>query len=110
MIMCISVQAQTKKQLLLNEQTDLIETVIYHDNGKIAQTGTYNKEGVLHGEWVSYNAQGDKTAVAQYENGNRVGIWLFYQGDVLKEVTYTNNAISAVNTWAITDTRVVSRN
>ena len=88
----------------------LIEATLYHDNGQIAQTGFYTKDNKLHGEWISYDAQGNKTAVAQYNKGMRVGTWMFYQGDTLKEVTYTNNAITQVNTWTMQDTRVVSTN
>lgn len=88
----------------------LIEATLYHDNGQIAQTGFYTEEGKLHGKWMSYNAQGERTAVAQYKEGKRVGTWLFYQGDTLKEVTYTNNALTAVSTYTITDTRIVSGN
>lgn len=88
----------------------LIEATLYHDNGQIAQTGFYTKDNKLQGEWISYDAQGNKTAVAQYSKGQRVGTWLFYQGDILKEVTYTNNAPTSVNTYTMTDTRIVSNN
>ena len=106
----LTANAQEKKDLVLNQETNLIEAVVYHDNGAIAQTGTYNIAGKLHGKWISFDNQGQKTAVALYENGYKVGTWLFYQGDILKEVTYTNNAISEVNTWAIRDSRIVTRN
>ena len=88
----------------------LIEATLYHDNGQIAQTGFYTKDNKLHGEWVSFDVEGNKTAVAQYDKGDRVGTWLFYQGDTLKEVIYTNNAISSINTWTMQDTRVVTTN
>ena len=87
---------------------DLIKATLYHDNGAIAQTGFYTKENKLQGEWVSYDANGKKLAVAQYDNGNKVGTWKFYQGDTMKEVTYANSKIAKVNTWEAKDTRVVS--
>lgn len=87
---------------------DLIEATLYHDNGAIAQTGYYTKDNKLQGEWVSYDANGKKTAVAQYNNGEKVGTWKFYQGETLKEVTYTNSRIAKVKTWEAKDTRVVS--
>ncbi|MAZ73554.1 MAG: nicotinic acid mononucleotide adenyltransferase [Flavobacteriaceae bacterium] len=86
----------------------LIEATLYHENGAIAQTGFYTQENKLQGEWVSYDANGKKTAVAQYNNGNKVGTWKFYQGDTMKEVTYANSKIAKVNTWEAKDTRVVS--
>lgn len=87
---------------------DLIEAVIYHDNGIIAQTGYYTKDNKLEGEWISYDVQGNKTAEANYNNGVKVGTWMFYNGTEKKEVTYKDARIAEVKTWTITDTRVVS--
>ena len=102
--------AQEAAKNTFKVKNDLIEATLYHDNGQIAQTGFYTKDNKLHGKWISYDAQGNKTAIAQYNKGMRVGTWMFYQGDTLKEVTYTNNAITQVNTWTMQDTRVVSSN
>ncbi len=99
-------QQEKKDSYVLNG--DRIEATLYHDNGVIAQTGFYTKQGALEGEWISYDAQGNKTAVAQYENGAKVGTWLFYIGENLKEVTYKDSRIAEVKTYKITDTRVVS--
>tara|TARA_A100000171_G_scaffold52821_2_gene73398 strand:+ start:14206 stop:14586 length:381 start_codon:yes stop_codon:yes gene_type:complete len=86
----------------------LVEATLYHDNGAVAQTGFYTQENKLQGEWISYDANGKKLAVAEYDNGNKVGTWKFYQGDTMKEVTYTNSKIAKVSTWESKDTRVVS--
>ena len=87
---------------------DVIEATLYHDNGVVAQTGFYTKENKLHGEWISYDNEGNKTAVAQYDNGKKVGTWMFYQGETKKEVTYSDSKIAEVTTWKVSDTRVVS--
>tara|TARA_R110002124_G_scaffold17532_2_gene73122 strand:- start:119087 stop:119464 length:378 start_codon:yes stop_codon:yes gene_type:complete len=87
---------------------DLIKATLYHSNGEVAQTGYYTKENKLHGEWLSFDTNGNKTATAQYNNGEKVGTWQFYQGEVMKEVTYSNSKISKVKTWESTDTRIVS--
>ncbi|MDX1461411.1 MAG: nicotinic acid mononucleotide adenyltransferase [Marinirhabdus sp.] len=87
---------------------NLIEATLYHENGAIAQTGQYTLDNKLQGEWVSYDANGKKLAVAQYENGEKVGTWKFYQGDTMKEVTYADSKIAKVNTWEAKDSRVVS--
>ena len=89
---------------------DMIEAVLYHDNGKVAQKGTYNKKGVLHGDWISYDRQGNLQSVAHYDNGNKVGTWRFYTDETMKEVTYVDSRISEVTTYEMTDTRVVSNN
>jgi antitoxin component YwqK of YwqJK toxin-antitoxin module len=105
-----NVFAQATTKNIYKEKNGLIEATLFHDNGEIAQTGFYTKEGKLHGEWISFDADGNKTAIAQYNKGQRVGTWMFYQGDTLKEVTYSNNAIAQVNTWTMQDTRVVTTN
>ncbi|MCW8979840.1 MULTISPECIES: hypothetical protein [Altibacter] len=87
---------------------DLIEATLYHDNGKVAQTGFYNLENKLQGEWISYDAQGNKTAVAYYNNGEKAGTWYFYQGATMKQVTYNDAKIAEVKTWEVKDTRVVA--
>ena len=87
---------------------DVIEATLYHENGTIAQTGFYTEENKLQGEWISYDIEGNKTAVATYDNGEKVGTWLFYHGNKMKEVTYTNSKIAEVKTWIHTGTRVVS--
>ena len=106
-LITLSAQAQDKKEMVLNQETNLIEAKIYHDNGVVAQTGFYTTDGVVHGTWISFDAQGVKTAVANYNKGKKVGTWLFYTGDILKEVTYQDSKILAVNTWN-RDSRVVS--
>jgi antitoxin component YwqK of YwqJK toxin-antitoxin module len=87
---------------------DVIEANLYHDNGTIAQTGFYTKDNKLQGEWISYDINGVKTAVANYSNGKKVGVWKFFNGDEMKEVMYKNSKIVEVKTWAVKSTRVVS--
>ena len=87
---------------------DVIEATLFHENGAVAQKGFYTKDNKLTGEWISYDTVGNKTAVAQYDNGSKVGTWVFYEGDLKREVTYTNSRISNVNTWEKKDSRVVS--
>lgn len=99
--------AQSNKPVTIKDGK-LYQTTLFHEDGSVAQTGYYTKEGVLTGEWISYDVNGNKQAIAQYDNGKRVGTWLFYQGDTKKEVSYDNNAIAAVKTWKLADTRVVA--
>ncbi len=87
---------------------DVIVATIYHDNGVVAQTGFYTKENKLTGEWVSYDVNGNKNAVAQYNNGEKVGKWYFFTGDDIKEVSYVDARISKVVTWKSDNTQVVS--
>ncbi len=104
--------AQDCKKTCLKKDTyvqngDLIEATLYHDNGVVAQTGFYTLENKLQGEWISYDVDGNKTAVANYDNGNKVGTWKFYQGETIKEVSYEDSRIAEVKTWEVTSTKVV---
>ncbi len=90
---------------VFEKQGDLIKGTFYYDDGSIRQEGTY-KDGKLHGEWVSYNQNGEKTAIAQYKNGQKDGIWFFWSGDQLSEVDYDNNNIASVNSWKSTSSLV----
>lgn len=100
--------AQDSKNPTYEVQGDLIAATLYHDNGVVAQTGFYTEDGKLHGEWISYDANGNKTAIAYYEEGKKVGVWTFFMGDEIKVVEYTDLGMSQVETWKKTDTRVVS--
>lgn len=101
--------AQTKPEMKLNKETNLIEAIYYHANGEVSQKGTFNLEKQLHGEWMSYNEKGETISVGSYSNGVKTGKWLFWSNDILKEVEYADNAIAAV-----TETKnkegIVSRN
>ena len=86
----------------------LIEATLFHKNGAVAQTGFYTEDNKLQGEWISYDIKGNKTAIANYNKGDKVGTWTFYQGAIQKEVIYIDSRISKVNTWEKTDTRMVT--
>ncbi|WP_299112380.1 nicotinic acid mononucleotide adenyltransferase [uncultured Winogradskyella sp.] len=102
--------AQQERQLKFNEDTNLIEVTYYHDNGVVSQTGFYNLDGKLQGEWLSFNAEGNKSVSAIYDNGKKVGKWFYWSGKTLKEVDYTNNAIVSVVEWKRDDkTSVATR-
>lgn len=96
--LCVSAaNSQQMKDLALNEETNLIEATYYHDNGVISQKGAFNLGRKLHGEWISYNDEGDKVALGSYKNGIKTGKWYFWEGDTMTEVEYENNAIASVD-------------
>ncbi len=100
--------AQNTKNNIYFLDGDVIEATLYHDNGTIAQTGFYNKENKLTGEWVSYDLQGNKTAVAEYNNGKKVGTWYFFSDNSIKEVSYMDARVAKVVSWKTSDTQLVS--
>ena len=93
--------AQNEKTVEFNNDTNLYEATYYHDNGLIEQQGTYNTDGKLHGVWTSYDIEGNKIALANYDNGEKVGKWFFWNIDdgLLSEVDYDNAKISNVIEW-----------
>ena len=86
---------------------DMIKATYFHDNGEIAQMGNLlNKKP--HGEWVSFDAEGKKTGVAQYYKGEKVGKWLMWSGTEVTEVNYQNNKIVNVVKWDESNPMVVN--
>jgi antitoxin component YwqK of YwqJK toxin-antitoxin module len=81
---------------------NMIKATFFHEDGTVAQTGYFvNKK--RHGEWISYNVEGEKTAQAQFDNGEKTGKWFIWNKDELTEVDYRNNQIADVNTWVNKD-------
>src|SRR5690606_9396981 len=79
-----------EKQPKLEIVNGLVKATYYHENGKVAQTGTY-LNGKLHGDWMSYDEQGNKLTIAKYDMGAKTGNWFFWDGNTLKEVKYENS-------------------
>ncbi|MEM5566548.1 nicotinic acid mononucleotide adenyltransferase [Psychroserpens sp. AS72] len=91
--------AQEKPKAELNKDGDLTVATYYHDNGAIEQQGTFNKEGELHGVWTSYDQNGNKVTVGNYVNNKKVGKWLFWSDNKLKEVNYEDSKVASVSEW-----------
>jgi antitoxin component YwqK of YwqJK toxin-antitoxin module len=101
--------AQDKIEPQLEKKGDLTLVTYFHENGEIQQLGMFNADGKLHGEWTSFDTEGNKVAVGNYEAGKKVGKWFFWTGDSLKEVDYNNSKIVSVNKWD-NKTKVAVRN
>lgn len=103
-----SAQAQEKKRKVFVKKDKLIEAVYYHENGNIEQTGTFTLDGKLHGTWKSFDADGNKTAIAEYNQGKKTGKWFFWNDGVLKEVDYKDSQIAKVQIWENSKEAIVS--
>ncbi|EDP97130.1 nicotinic acid mononucleotide adenyltransferase [Kordia algicida OT-1] len=101
--------AQNNDKPKLEKKGDLIEATYYHDNGEVAQIGFFNLKGKLQGEWKSFDANGKKTAVGNYENGKKVGKWFFWNTNQLSEVDYSGSKVKNVNTWQRTSSVVSNK-
>lgn len=93
----------------LEKKGNVIEATYFHDNGTVAQTGLFTLQGKLQGEWKSYDVNGKKIAVGNYENGQKVGKWFFWNTNRLSEVDYSNSKVLNVNTWQNTSTVVSNK-
>ena len=88
----VSGLAAQEIQPKFEEQGDLIKGTYYYEDGSIRQEGTY-KDRKLHGEWVSYDQNGKKNAIAHYREGIKMGKWFFWSADAMTEVQYETNKI-----------------
>lgn len=77
---------------------NLVKATYYFENGKVSQTGFF-KNGKLEGQWVSFDVNGNKKAVAEYADGKKTGQWLYWNDGALSEVTYQENTLQSVKTW-----------
>jgi antitoxin component YwqK of YwqJK toxin-antitoxin module len=104
-----STYSQADTNVKTEKKGDLTEATYFYADGKIQQQGTFNADGKLHGTWTSYDTNGNKLAVGNYENNKKVGKWFFWTNEVLKEVDYIDSKIVSVNEWA-DKTEVAIRN
>jgi hypothetical protein len=77
---------------------NLVKATFLYDDGQVKQEGFY-ENGKLQGKWVSYDVNGNKTAVAEYNKGQKVGKWFFWNDSILSEVDYSDNRVAAVKNW-----------
>ncbi len=77
---------------------DLVKATYFYKDGKVKEQGFF-KNKKLTGTWTSFDAEGNKTAIAHYEAGNKVGKWFVWQKDGLREIDYANNTVASVQTW-----------
>lgn len=93
-----TISAQDVKPVFVQDG-ELIKGTFYYEDGSISQEGTY-KDGKLHGEWISYDQNGKKIAMANYEEGEKTGKWFFWSAEKLTEVDYNDNRIAEVKTYS----------
>lgn len=77
----------------------MVKATYFYDNGQVKQEGFY-LDGKLHGKWVSYNYDGSKQAMGEYENGSKTGKWFFWNDTALNEVDFANSRIAEVKKWS----------
>lgn len=89
------VLAQEKE---VTKTNNTVKITTYHDNGVVAQTG-HQYLGKNHGIWKSFDKDGNPVAVGEYQNGEKVGTWLFWTQEQIAQVDYQKNQIQNVSYW-----------
>lgn len=87
-----------EKETNFEKEGDLVKATYYYDNGNVKVEG-YFKNKKLTGTWTSFDKAGNKTKIAQYNKGKKVGKWFVWGRETLKEINYTNNVVVSVNDW-----------
>lgn len=91
--------AQEQVNPKLENAGDKTEATYFYENGVVMQHGFFNEKGKLQGTWTSYDLQGNKLAIGNYDNGQKVGKWFFWTDDTLKEVDFIDSRITSVSEW-----------
>lgn len=53
-----------------------VRVTYYFEDGKVQQEGFF-KDGKLEGTWISYDTDGNKKAIGEYNSGVKTGKWFF---------------------------------
>lgn len=103
MLFCITAFSQEQKVDYQKINNELIKATYYFaDNSSIVEReGFFNKNGKLQGMWTSYNNEGNKTTIAYYDKGKKVGVWTYFKDDKIKFVTYKDNKLIGVEEKAL---------
>ncbi|WP_372745384.1 hypothetical protein [Lutibacter sp.] len=98
MLFCVAAFSQEQKVEYTKVDNNLTKATYYFtDNSDVIEReGFFNKNEKLHGMWVSYNVEGEKTSIAYYNNGKKDGVWSYFKEGKVSLVTYDNNKIISV--------------
>ncbi|MGB1043064.1 MAG: toxin-antitoxin system YwqK family antitoxin [Tenacibaculum sp.] len=77
---------------------DLVKATYFYKDGTVKEQGFF-KNKKLTGTWTSFDKKGNKTTIAHYEAGKKVGKWFMWKEDGLKEIDFSNHSIASVQTW-----------
>ena len=62
---------------------NLVKATYYYEDGSISTQG-YFLDKALTGEWTRFDRKGNKTQIAYYDNGKKVGKWFVWGNKSLK--------------------------
>jgi antitoxin component YwqK of YwqJK toxin-antitoxin module len=96
-----AISQETSKEIKKSKTST--EMTSYYDNGQVKTHGYFNADNQLEGHWVMYDEDGIVLVQGEYENGMKVGTWLFWNQDSLKEVVFQANKLIQYNLWTKSD-------
>ena len=100
LLFCVTAFSQEQKVDYKKIDNDFVQVTYYFadNSAAVEREGFFNDKGQLHGTWISYDVLGNKTTIANYNNGKKIGTWTYFKGDKVSVVTYEDNKIVAVET------------
>ncbi|MFD1292818.1 hypothetical protein ACFQ5N_03125 [Lutibacter holmesii] len=103
LLFSVTVFSQEQKVDYKKIDNEVVQATYYFadNNTVVEKVGFFNKEGKLHGTWISYNEAGKETTIANYNNGKKEGDWTYFKEDKVSVVTYKDNKIVNVDTKAV---------
>lgn len=71
------------------EDIGIYKATVFHDNGQVAQTGFITLDKKNHGIWKAYDTDGNLKSMGEYNNGEKVGVWVFWDTSIKDKFNYT---------------------
>ena len=83
------------KSPVFEKAGDLVKATYFYEDGSVKEQGFF-KDKKLTGQWVQFDQSGNKTMIAHYKEGNKVGRWFSLKGNLIKEINFQNNTVVSV--------------
>ncbi|MDG1040808.1 MAG: nicotinic acid mononucleotide adenyltransferase [Polaribacter sp.] len=99
LLLTVTISNAQKDSVTFEKSEDMVKATYYYQDGSIKEQGFF-KDKKLTGQWVSFNKQGEKTMLANYKEGKKVGKWFVWDKKLLKEINYVDNKLVAVKNWS----------
>lgn len=98
LLFCVTAFSQEQHIEYKKVNNNLIKATYYFaDNSNAVQSeGFFTNKNQLQGMWVSYDREGNKTIIAYYDKGKKVGVWTYFKNDKINFVTYKDNKLVGV--------------
>ena len=98
LLFTVSFLQSQDKEPTFKAEGNLVKATYYFEDGSVSTQG-YFLDKALTGEWTRFDRKGNKTQIAYYDQGKKVGKWFVWGENSLKEINYSNNAVVHVNLW-----------